>query len=150
MGITVILLAMAAAWLVVVYGALGDPTVKSSDGSVLDQFQRSKDILLVVMPLLTTALGYWFGAAGRQDAQKTASAAQDAADVAQRKLMSVLDSSEESGLLDKAKDKDPGAFGAEPPEGVSGTADEPVKPRVRPKRRRKLHIPGAPSQNDET
>ena len=123
MGITVILLAMAAAWLVVVYGALGDPTVKSADGSVLDQFQRSKDILLVVMPLLTTALGYWFGSAGRQEAQNTASAAQGAADMAQRKLASVLDSSEESGLLDKAKEKDPEAFGvAQSPEGAPENA----------------------------
>jgi hypothetical protein len=118
MGITVVLLAMAAAWLFVVYSALGEPTVKGADGSVLDQFQRSKDILLVVMPLLTTALGYWFGSAGRQEAQNTANMAQDAAEMAQRKLASVLDSSVESGLLDKAKEKDPEAFGvAQSPEG---------------------------------
>jgi hypothetical protein len=127
--ITLILLAMSAAWLLVVYGALGDQTVKGADGSVLDQFQRSKDILLVIFPLLTTALGYWFGSAGRQEAQITATMAQDTADMAQRKLASVLDSSEESGLLDKAKDKDPEAFGISPQaDGAPENAGEAGRP----------------------
>ncbi|WP_033289246.1 hypothetical protein [Amycolatopsis jejuensis] len=107
-AITLVLLVIAALWLLVVYTRLGTP---STDGTAFDEFQRAKDILLVVLPLLTTALGYWFGSAGRQQAERKADQAKHDADKAQRKLAGVLDSSAVPDLLEKAKNKDPEAFG---------------------------------------
>jgi hypothetical protein len=101
--LTIILLLIQAGWLVVVAAKLGAPIVKNQDGSVVDAFERAKDILLVVTPLLTTALGYWFGSAGRQEAQLAASSARAQADIAQRTLAGVLDSSATTGLLVKAQ-----------------------------------------------
>jgi len=109
--ITFALLVGAGLWLIEVADTVGVPIVKSSDGTVFDQFQRSKDILAVITPLLTTALGYWFGSAGRKEAQTTATAARAEADLAHRRLAGVLDSSSEPGLLARARDVDPGAFG---------------------------------------
>jgi hypothetical protein len=109
-GITLILLVVTGLWLLAVYGELGSPVTKQTDGTTLDEFQRAKDILLVVLPLLTSSLGYWFGSAGRQQAENKAEQATGVADKAQRKLAGVLDSATEPGLLDKAKAKDPEAF----------------------------------------
>ncbi len=108
--ITVALLALAGAWLWVIFGELGVGPSKAVDGSVVDTYQRAKDILLVVLPLLTTALGYWFGAAGKQKAEDQAQKAVAQADKASRKLESVLANSTDGDLLDKAKATDPNAF----------------------------------------
>ncbi|MGW5724073.1 hypothetical protein ACWEVP_48465 [Amycolatopsis sp. NPDC003865] len=124
--LTFALLIGVALWLVEVAGTIGIPVVKSSDGTVFDQFQRAKDVLAVITPLLTTALGYWFGSAGRQEAQTTASAARAEADQAHRRLAGVLDSSSEPGLLAKARAADPEAFGVAPASGESSQpAEEP-------------------------
>ncbi|MEU0794894.1 hypothetical protein ABZ342_32950 [Amycolatopsis sp. NPDC005961] len=112
------------------YAAIGSPVTKNSDGTTVDQFQRAKDILLVVLPLLTTALGYWFGSAGRQQAEDKADQAHDVAGKTQRKLESVLASSTEQNLLEKAMVKDPEAFGTtltpERMEEIVRTAPEPA------------------------
>ena len=122
--LTFALLVGVALWLVEVASTIGIPVVKSSDGTVFDQFERAKDVLAVITPLLTTALGYWFGSAGRQEAQTTASAARAEADQAHRRLAGVLDSSSEPGLLAKARVADPDAFGV-PSGGSAETAGKP-------------------------
>ena len=138
--ITYALLVIAAGWLVVVASTLGIPVVKSIDGSVFDQFQRSKDVLLVVTPLLTTVLGYWFGSAGRQEALNIATSARAEADMAQRRLVGVLGSSQEPGLLADATERDPKAFGLasrleDGPKGPAETS-EPVPAESRPRRKK--------------
>jgi hypothetical protein len=84
---------------------------RDDDGQTLDTYQRAKDVLLVVLPLLTTALGYWFGAAGRESAEAKASAALSEAKRTQQKLEGVLGSSREQDLLSKAQALYPDAFG---------------------------------------
>jgi hypothetical protein len=54
-----------------------------ADGKVLvDPFANAKDLLTGVAAVATLALGYWFGAAGKDAAQETASQAQGALSVA--------------------------------------------------------------------
>jgi thiol:disulfide interchange protein len=112
-GITAVLLGTAVWWLTVVAEKVGVPVARGVDGSVFDEFARAKDILLVVTPLLTTVLGYWFGSAGRQQAQNTADSARAEADLAHWQLAAVLDSSSQPNLLDKARKLDTGAFAAD-------------------------------------
>jgi hypothetical protein len=101
--ITLILFALAAWWLLVVYGALDVFPQRDDQGNIVDRYQRGKDILLVVLPLLTIALGYWFGAAGKKEAEEKA-------EKTQQKLNGVLDSTTETNLLAQAKEKYPQAF----------------------------------------
>src|SRR4051812_50174396 len=78
--ITTGLFVFVAWWLFVVAGHLGDSPVVDQQGNVvMDEFQRTKDILLVVLPLLTTALGDWFGSGGKD---KGGGAAQEGAEKA--------------------------------------------------------------------
>jgi hypothetical protein len=107
---TLLLLVLTVWWLTVVASKLGNkPQVDESGAVTLDEFQRAKDILLVVLPLLTTALGYWFGAAGKATAEEKAEAATT-------QLQEVLDVGGE-GLLAAAKQRNPGAFGLPAGEG---------------------------------
>ncbi|HEY2225772.1 hypothetical protein [Actinomycetospora sp.] len=93
---------IAVYWLSVVAGYLSAPTVKDPQGNIIDPYARSKDILLLVFPLVTIVFGYWFGQQGKETAEKKA-------DDAGRKLNSVLDAAD-PGLLQKAKSNSPGTF----------------------------------------
>src|SRR5580765_7846479 len=71
-------------WLIVVAYHVGSAPVTNSSGAVtLDTFQRTKDILLVVLPLATTAVGFWIGNQSATQAQQTAEAATTSAQVAE-------------------------------------------------------------------
>lgn len=112
--ITALLLGLVFWWLVVVAANLDSvPRVNAKGQVLLDEFQRSKDILLVVLPLLTTALGYWFGAAGKEKAEERAEEATRSAAEERRKLQAVLDTSPETELLNRARSAYPDAFGAD-------------------------------------
>jgi hypothetical protein len=90
-------------WLIIVATKLGvKPEVDSAGNVVLDEFQRSKDILLVVLPLFTAALGYWVGTRGE-------SAAKEDADKAKDQLDAVVDSADK-GILADARRSHPEAF----------------------------------------
>jgi hypothetical protein len=103
-SLTFLLLVLTVWWLTKVADHLSTAASVDDAGNVtLDPFQRSKDILLVVLPLLTTALGYWFGAAGKAKAEENA-------DTAKQQLNEVLDVGDK-GLLEAAKQKNPAAFG---------------------------------------
>lgn len=79
---TLILLGLVAWWLVVVAGYLGTAPVKDPETKevLVDPYQRSKDILLVVLPIVTIALGYWFGSQGKEKAEQRSQQAQESAD----------------------------------------------------------------------
>ncbi len=77
--VSVLTFGVLAWWLVVVATHIGDSPVVVDGAVALDTFQRSKDILLVVLPLATTAVGYWLGNQGADKAEESAQAAvQDA------------------------------------------------------------------------
>lgn len=85
---------------------------KDANGNVVDSYQRSSDMLHTVLPLLTIALGYWFGAAGKEKAETRADAAQDQATTAKRQLGVVVGMAREPDLMQKAKKAYPDAFGS--------------------------------------
>lgn len=125
-ALTTLLLALAIWWLFIASQYLSDAPRVDEEGNVaLDEFQRAKDILLVVLPLMTAAAGYWFGAAGKERAENRADQASKDADNEKRKIQAILDSSETTGLLAKAMKKYPDAFG-----GQASTAEE-LDPRSR-------------------
>jgi hypothetical protein len=109
--LTGVLFLITTYWLLEVAGQISSVPTRDTEGHVLDTYQRAKDVLLVVLPLLTTALGYWFGAAGRENAEAKASAALSEAKRTQQKLEGVLGSSREQDLLSKAQALYPDAFG---------------------------------------
>jgi hypothetical protein len=102
---TVLTGAIVIWWLVIVANRIGlKPEVDSSGKVVLDQYGRAKDILLVVLPLFSAALGYWVGSSGTQEAKNEAAGAKE-------KLDAVIDSAP-AGTLQKAKEMHGDAWGA--------------------------------------
>lgn len=102
--ITLAVILLATWWLVEVARRIGVPPTKGPDGNVVvDGFQQAKDILLVVLPLTTTAFGYWFGAKGAEKAEKDA-------DSAKREFAAVVATSPDPDLLKNAKNKYPEEF----------------------------------------
>lgn len=102
--ITVFVFGIVIWWLAVVLSRLGTaPAVNSKGAVIVDQYQRAKDILLVVFPLATAAVGYWVGNQGRARAQ-------DQAQQAQNKVTALLGSSDDGELLRKAATSFPSAF----------------------------------------
>jgi hypothetical protein len=80
------------------------PVVDSSNKVVQDDFANAKSILLVVLPLATTGVGYWLGNQG------TASAKADAKNANAKKDALLAASPPEHDLLSRAKAIDPDAF----------------------------------------
>jgi hypothetical protein len=102
--LTLVLLAIAVWWLVEVATMMGRaPTIDSSGHVMVDRFQRAKDVLLVILPLLTSALGYWFGARDKDRVQGQADSAKD-------QLNAVVATSSDPELMRKAKEMYPTAF----------------------------------------
>ena len=120
--ITGILFVITAYWLLAVAGQISSVPTWDGQGHVLDTYQRAKDVLLVVLPLLTTALGYWFGAAGRENAEAKAAQAMTEVKRAQQKLEGVLSTSREQDLLSKAQALYPDAFGLSRSHGAHAAA----------------------------
>ena len=112
--ITAMLLLLCGWWLWVVAQKLSIEPVLSSDGKVVfDQFQRAKDVLLAVLPLLTLALGYWFGTQGTAKAEQKADEAKKDAKTAQEQVVAIVGASTDVDLLAKAQSVNPRAFGLE-------------------------------------
>ncbi|HUA40021.1 MAG TPA: hypothetical protein VMA32_00515 [Streptosporangiaceae bacterium] len=102
--VTVFVFGIVIWWLAVVLARIGTaPLVNSGGAVIVDQYQRAKDILLVVFPLATAAVGYWFGNHGRDRALQQA-------EQAQSKVTAVLGSSDDGDLLKKAAASFPAAF----------------------------------------
>ena len=110
--ITAMLLLLCGWWLWVVSKNLSVQPVLSEDGKVIfDQFQRAKDVLLAVLPLLTLALGYWFGTQGTAKAEEKADEAKQEAQAAQERVVAIVGASSDEQLLAKAQAANPRAFG---------------------------------------
>jgi hypothetical protein len=75
--ITMLLFAVVIFWMWMMSGDLRTGAINDVTGNAVDPFQRSKDVLLVALPLLTTAVGYWFGAEGKEQAERRAHEAQE-------------------------------------------------------------------------
>lgn len=76
---------------------------------IIDPFQRSKDILLVVLPLFSASIAYWVGAQGTNDAKKDAKDAKEEVKKSENQLKAVL-AAVEPDALDKARMAHPEAF----------------------------------------
>lgn len=76
--ISLALLAIAVWAIYTVIQTLGIPPQKDPQGNILvDRYARANALLLVVLPLLTTALGYWFGAQGTAKAEERTQKAEE-------------------------------------------------------------------------
>jgi hypothetical protein len=93
---------LTAWWLWEVAQRLNVPPTHDAEGNiVLDSFQRSKDILIVVLPLFSASIAYWVGVQGKDKAEKDAEKAKE-------KLSAVVSTDET--VLQRAKTKYPNAF----------------------------------------
>lgn len=101
--VTVLIFAVVVFWIVVVAARLGTPPVVDENGAVrYDEFVRAKDIFVLVLPLLTTAVGYWLGNQGTVKAEEKAAKAEARKDA-------VL-AEGEPDLLEKARARYPQAW----------------------------------------
>ncbi|MDP5227164.1 MULTISPECIES: hypothetical protein [Arthrobacter] len=123
---TVILLGLTIWWLTILAGYIGAAPVKDDKGNtVFDAFQRGKDILIAILPVLSGALGYWFGSSGREKADQRAQESQTTAQEARGKSEALLAAATPE-VLKAAKEFNPAAFKAQPP--ATGPAATPLSP----------------------
>jgi hypothetical protein len=124
--VTLIAFGMVCWTLFYVLSDLGTaPTVNDKGVVTVDPYQHAKDILLVVFPLATAAVGFWFGSDGKDKAQDQAQQAQTNAASAQadaatahtlatkaeqQKSAVLLAADDAPALLEKARSLHPEAF----------------------------------------
>ena len=107
---TLFVFALVAWSLLYVFRYMDDPPQITADGKVvLDKFGNAKSILLVLLPLATTSVGYWFGNKGVADANGVA-------DKAVREKEVILAVGPKT-LLAEAQAAHPEAFGLPPKDG---------------------------------
>lgn len=105
---TFVILGLAIWGFGVTWASMGSAPIRDAAGNVtVDSFQRAKDVLLVVLPLVTTCFGYWFGTQGREKAEKREQAANE-------KFNAVIATSKDPAILAEARLKYPEAFGTSP------------------------------------
>ena len=102
-------------WIIFVGMHIGTQPVLNKDGTVqMDAYARAKDILVLLLPLLTTAAGFWLGSQGTGQAQKQAEAATTAEKKAQDQRSAILSVAPQmpgdKDLLTVARDAHPAAF----------------------------------------
>lgn len=94
------------------------PTLDSKGHVSVDRYAHAKDILDVVLPLATAAVGYWFGNKGVSDANAHADDARSQATAAQTETKAVVAAASAllpgTDVLRAAKDTHPEAFGLPP------------------------------------
>ncbi|MHB8467651.1 MAG: hypothetical protein ACYDH6_03100 [Acidimicrobiales bacterium] len=101
--VAVVTAAIAVWWLALVAQRLNVmPKLDDKGAVVLDEFQRAKDVLLVVLPLFTAVVAFFVGNQGTADAKKEATGAR-------KQLQAVVDSAP-IGTLQQAKSAHPDAF----------------------------------------
>lgn len=78
--VTVLIFIFVGMWSIALWQNLGKAPVPAHKGLSLgmDEYARAKDIFILVLPLLTTAVGYWFGSQGTVKAQQRAADADTA------------------------------------------------------------------------
>jgi hypothetical protein len=116
--LTTLFVFVLVAWaLYYVFQDHGTPAVVDSNGKVvIDKYANSKDILAVVLPLATAAVGYWFGNKGVSDANAHADDAKAQATAAQKETKAVVAAASAqlpagTDILAEAKRAHPEAFG---------------------------------------
>jgi hypothetical protein len=116
--VTLFIFVIVGAWLYFTASKVGVVPLFNSKGTVtIDQYQRAKDILQIVFPLATAAVGFWFGSQGTVQAQnqadkatQTAQVAHDQAQKSQAKVEAILGASEDPNLITKAATAAPSVF----------------------------------------
>ena len=80
---TIVLAIMVGAWLIAVALQLGQPVVYDNSGKItLDTFTRAKDVLTLLLPFLTIAVGFWLGTQGTAQIERQVARATLEAEVA--------------------------------------------------------------------
>ena len=102
--VTALVAIIVIGWiLLAVLPNLGRAPVYNSTGTLaIDEYSRAKDILVLILPLLTTAVGYWLGSQGTAKAEDRAKKAED--------QKSAVLSVSADGALEKARKANPDAF----------------------------------------
>jgi hypothetical protein len=116
--VTLFIFAIVGGWLLLTGFKIGiSPSFNAKGAVTIDQYARAKDVLQIVFPLATAAVGFWFGNQGTVQAQnqadKATQNAQDAHTQARRsqaKVEAILGASNDADLINKAKAAAPGAF----------------------------------------
>lgn len=77
----------AVGWSFVAFTQLGAPVEFATDGKTveLDKWSRASSVFTAVLPLLTTIVGFWVGAQGKEKAEEKAKEAESKADDAQKR-----------------------------------------------------------------
>jgi hypothetical protein len=115
-AISVSLLLLVTTWIVVVVNQIGTVPVYNSDGSVrMDEYSRTKDLLALLLSLLTTAAGFWFGSQRDQVRRKSRPPPPPIRETAQDQRAAILSVSPPmpggGNVLKVAKEANPDAFG---------------------------------------
>lgn len=114
--VTILIFVFVAMWSVAVWQNLGSPPKYLPDGKTvkIDEFARAKDIFVLVLPLLTTAVGYWLGSQGTVKAQQRADDAEAAKTSAlQAASAAKSEAAATQAVLDHVKGTHPQAFAAQ-------------------------------------
>ena len=118
MLVTLFIFVFVGAWLYFTATKVDVAPIFNRKGvATIDQYQRAKDILQIIFPLATAAVGFWFGNQQTAQAQKQAdnatkraSDAHQQAQASQAKVEAILGASSDPNLLQKATAAVPGAF----------------------------------------
>ena len=96
-------------WLYLVQRRLGQAPIIQNGNVILDEFQRAKDILIVVLPLFSASVAYWLGSREVAEAKNEMLKARQETAVADQKLKALLEQGPDD-LLGKAAQKYPQVF----------------------------------------
>ena len=111
MIVTVVTAGIAVWWLIEVSYRIGEAPMKDGAGNItVDTYQRAKDVLVLVLPLFSAAIGYWLGSVGKEKADAGKENAEAAAAKKAQALDAVLGVSNDEELLQRARDTFPDAF----------------------------------------
>lgn len=103
MAVTFITGLIVAWWLFEISKRLGMPPTKDAAGNIIiDEFQRAKDVLVIVLPLFTASIAYWVGSQGTTEAKNDAEKSRE-------KLEAVV-SEAPADVVERARTKYPEAF----------------------------------------
>ncbi len=98
LAIFIVIAGLTGWWLGLLAQRLGVAPVVDDSGNVLvDEFQQTKDILLVLVPLLTAAIGYFAGAEGKEKVEEQRDKVQ-------------ADLTNAQAVLERARSQHPDAF----------------------------------------
>lgn len=70
---SILIFAFVVVWSVLVATKIGNPPkLQTKTDGPYDSFEQTKSIFVLILPLLTTAAGYWLGSLGTAKAEKSA------------------------------------------------------------------------------